>query len=361
MTTDLKSAEVEMNFLRAALSNHKGGSVSASSDGSAGQGDEIKKYSLAGDASARRYFRVEKGSETFVLMCWEPFRDEKNYPFLNIQKHFLKHDVHVPKVIAVDKEHGLVLLEDLGDLTLERKFWESQNPEYALSFYKEAIDELIKMHYPATADRESGCVAFDIDFNTQRLLWEMNYAREHLLEKFLQLKFNKLESALLEQQFTHICERLHQEPKFIAHRDYHSRNLMIKSGLMRVIDFQDARLGPVQYDLVSLLRDSYVNLDQEVAHKLINYYLEKRLQFIPEKVNRELFDLTFEIQSIQRCLKACGSFASFYNTRQDTRYLKYLTQTMARVKGSLLLFPEYRDLLTVLSERGVFDRDIAIL
>jgi aminoglycoside/choline kinase family phosphotransferase len=328
---------------------------------SLGQDSVIEKYSLAGDASSRRYLRISKNGESFVLMCWEPFENEESYPFLNVLRHFEKHGVNVPKVVAVSKEEGYVLLEDLGDLTLERKFWESQNPEYAIDFYKTAIDEIVKVHYLCTQDRLSKCVAFDIEFNTPRLLWEMNYAREHLLEKFLHLKLNQNEGAILEQQFTHICERLHREPKFIAHRDYHSRNLMIKTGRMRVIDFQDARLGPVQYDLVSLLRDSYVAIDEGVAQKLIDYYLDKRLEYVPEKINRELFDLTYEIQSIQRCLKACGSFASFFNARQDTRYLKYLPGTLKRVRAALLKFPEYRDMLTILTDQGVFDKDFSNL
>lgn len=319
---------------------------------------EIEVYQLAGDASARRYFRVIQNGETFVLMAWEPFGNEKDYPFLNVLHHFQKHQVHVPKVEAVSSQEGLVLLEDLGDLTLERKFWENLNPEWALDFYKASIDEIIKIHYACTQDKKSHCVAFQIEFNTQRLLWELNYAREHLLEKFLKFQFTDAESKILSDFFLRICERLHAEPKYIAHRDYHSRNLMIKGSQMRVIDFQDARLGPVQYDLVSLLRDSYVDLNDQTADTLLDYYLEKRKTFDPKPVNRQHFDTIYEVQTIQRCLKACGSFASFYNTRNDTRYLKYIRHTLARVRKSLKLFPEYEMLFQVLNDHGLFERDI---
>lgn len=320
---------------------------------------DLDVFSLAGDASARKYYRVNVGQDSYVLMSWEPFPDENTYPFLNVLNHFAKHKVHVPAVVATCKEEGFVLLEDLGDLTLERKFWENQNPAHALDFYKLAVDEVVKIHYPSTKDRSSSCVAFSIEFNTQRLLWEMNYAREHLLEKFLHLKFDDKEGALLSNRFTQICERLHQEPKYLAHRDYHSRNLMIKTGKIRVIDFQDARLGPVQYDLVSLFRDSYVNLKDELAAQLMNYYLDQRQQFKEPKVNRDRFNLIYDLQSIQRCLKACGSFASFFNARQDTRYLKYIRPTLLRVRQALLVFPEYRDLLDLLTDRGLFEKEIA--
>lgn len=318
-------------------------------------------FQLAGDASARKYFRVVVGDTSYVLMFWDPFEDEETYPFLNVLHHFAKHGVQVPKVISVSKTEGLVLLEDLGDLTLERKFWENQDPETAMGFYKQSIDEIVKIHYSATRDFSPKYSAFKIEFNVERLLWELNYAREHLLEKFLKVKISDGDGKLLTNSFTKICQRLHDEPKFIAHRDYHSRNLMIKNGRVRVIDFQDARLGAIQYDLVSLLRDSYVNMPDQMQTKLLDYYLAERekLGGLP-KVNRDHFDILFEVQSIQRCLKACGSFASFYNTRNDTRYLKYLKGTLVRVQRALDFFPEYKDLKNLLKTYGLFEKDLQL-
>src|ERR1017187_9145073 len=163
------------------------------------EGKTIEEFTLAGDASARKYFRMVVDEVTYVLMCWEPFSDVENYPFLNVLNHLSKHSGQVPKVIGMSPKEGLVLLEDLGDLTLERKFWESQNADDAFEYYKLAIDELSKIHYPCTKDHASKCVAFNIEFNTERLLWEMNHAREHLLEKFLQLRFDEHESLVLQK------------------------------------------------------------------------------------------------------------------------------------------------------------------
>lgn len=316
--------------------------------------DDFKVYQLAGDASSRKYFRVIKDQTSFVLMKWEPF-DEKNYPFLSVLNHFAKHKVHVPQVIAKDSAQGLVLLEDLGDLTLERKFWESQNQEGCLPFYKQAIDEIVKIHFPATLDK-TDCTAFKIQFDTEKLLWEMNYGKDNLIKGICKFEMNPKMDEELTQLFTEICERLHQEPKFIAHRDYHSRNLMIKFDEMRVIDFQDARLGPVQYDLVSLLRDSYVNMNDEMASLLINDYLEKAKPYLPKNFSRDHFDEIYEVQTIQRCFKACGSFSSFYQQRQDKRYLKYISHTLKRVLKSITEFPEYKLFADVLIDSGALDR-----
>ena len=316
--------------------------------------EPFKLFQLAGDASNRRYYRVLANDQTWVLMRWEPF-DPKNYPFLSVLNHFAENGVHVPKVVAQSPAEGLVLLEDLGDLTLERKFWESQNPEYSLPFYKQAIDEIIKIHFRASSDRKD-CTAFKVQFDVEKLLWEMNYGLENLIVGVCKHALSDSQRKEILGVFTQICERLHNEPKFIAHRDYHSRNLMIKFDRMYVIDFQDARMGPIQYDLVSLLRDSYVNMSDEMAKVLIEDYLAKAKAFLPKDFSRTRFDEIYEVQTIQRCFKACGSFASFYNQRQDRRYLKYISQTLRKVLKSLNQFPEYRMMNDLIIDSGALEK-----
>jgi aminoglycoside/choline kinase family phosphotransferase len=320
-------------------------------------------FQLAGDASARKYYRVVCHGESYVLMAWEPFKNDGSYPFLSVRDHFAKHGVAVPNVIGLAPDQGLVLLEDLGDLTLERKFWENQSQQACIPFYRQTIDELIKMHYPSTFDK-TDCTAFKMEFDVEKLLWEMHYGRDHLLVGLCQIKLGDLEKKELERAFMKICTTLHQEPKFIAHRDFHSRNVMLKLGKARIIDFQDARLGPVQYDLVSLLRDSYVNMDEPIAHELIGYYLDRRHEIkSPVKLDEpsiERFMRIYEIQTIQRCFKACGSFSSFFNLRSDTRYLKYIAPTLQTVKKSLAAFDDYRIFLDILVDNGVFDRKFEV-
>jgi len=316
--------------------------------------EDFKVFALAGDASNRRYYRVSHHQTTNVLMSWEPFQ-AKNYPFLSVLQHFHKHKVHVPEVVAMSESEGLMLLEDLGDLTLERKFWENQSSDYSMDFYRKSLDELIKIHFHSTADR-SDCTAFKLEFDTEKLLWEVNYGRKNLLEGMCKYEFSEKANQEITQAFTNLCERLHHEPKFIAHRDYHSRNLMIKFDEIRVIDFQDARLGAIQYDLVSLLRDSYVNIPDDMANELIEYYLAAAKPFLPANFSRAKFDEVYELQTIQRCFKACGSFSSFFNQREDTRYLKYISQTLMRVMKSLTNFPEYKVFSQILIDSGALEK-----
>ena len=141
----------------------------------------------------------------------------------------------------------------------------------------------------------------------------------------------------------------------MSHRDYHSRNLMIKLGEIKVIDFQDARLGPLQYDLVSLLNDSYVDLSNDSQKLLINYYKDNIQPHLNNNFSSDEFDNIYKLQTIQRCFKACGSFASLYMTREDRRYLKYINKTLKVVFNELIEVKEMDSLLKLLNDSNALN------
>lgn len=317
--------------------------------------DNFTSIKLAGDASARKYYRIIHGEKTWMLMSWEAF-DSVDYPFLSVQRHFLSCGVQVPEVIAIGEKLGVLLLEDLGDLTLERKFWEDIKPEASKDFYIKTLNELIKIHDKTTYS-ETKSTASVTKFDTAKFLWEMNYAKDNLLLGLLKLKLSDSTLNDLNSVFTHFCTELDKKPKVICHRDFHSRNVMIKRDQVYIIDFQDARLGPVQYDLVSLFKDSYVDMTDDFAASLMNYYLDNSIVKKSAQFSSEEFYKTYELQSLQRCFKACGSFASFMNMRQDRRYLKYLSPTLKKVLKSLAHFPEYSLLNTILLDAGAIEKN----
>lgn len=312
---------------------------------------------LAGDASTRKYYRIVFESQSRVLMSWDPFPDAKTYPFLNVLEHLARVDVRVPRAEAWSPELGVVLLEDLGDLTLERKFWENQNQQVAMPFYQQAVDELIKTHFLASKPVNPPSVCQQIEFDTAKFMWEMNYAREHFLEKVGGIRLSEREQKTLQDEFSVICTTLDQQPKFVCHRDYHSRNLMLKLGRIYVIDFQDARRGPLQYDLVSLVHDSYVSLNPESIAFIKNDYITKARATGPAGCIRADFEDIFKIQTIQRCFKACGSFSSFYNMRNDTRYLKYIKHTAQLVAQTLQEYGRAPLLTRCLTQHGLLEKD----
>jgi aminoglycoside/choline kinase family phosphotransferase len=309
---------------------------------------------LAGDASNRKYFRViAEKKKNFVLMAWEPFQPEK-YPFFSVIQHFKKHKVAVPEIIAFDEKLGLVLLEDLGDITLEQVFYNSKVQADYKVYYDQAIDELLKIHFDSTKDH-SPCIAFELDFDIEKLSWELNFTKTNLFEKLLNYRFSQVEANLYSDSIYQITKILHEQPKYIQHRDYHSRNLMIKDNRIKVIDFQDARMGAIQYDLVSLFKDSYVNFPAELE----NYYLKT---YFAEACNRgypitsyDEFLIIYNLQAVQRCLKACGSFASFYVIKNDTRYLKYLEPTLVKVQKTMSHFGEFSELAKLIEQTGAYN------
>ncbi len=154
---------------------------------------------------------------------------------------------------------------------------------------------------------------------------------------------------------------MHNEPKYVCHRDYHSRNVMIKLGRVCVIDFQDARRGPLQYDLVSLIHDSYVNLSPSSRDFILNDYISKAREYLPKNWDWNHFEEIFRLQTVQRCFKACGSFSSFYNARRDLRYLKYILPTINLVAQTLGSLPKYNEFLSVLKNEGLLEKNFEIL
>lgn len=304
-------------------------------------------FPLAGDASSRRYSRVRSGNESWVLMEWEPFEPE-NFSLLSVQKHFKKHHVLVPEIISYSGELGVMLYQDLGDVTLEQEFYKTRNPNGVLGYYRMAMDELLKIHLMASKDH-SPCVAFNFEFDVEKLSWEMNWTRKHLFEGLLNYQKRSSE---LEKEFVKLTTILHQKPKCIQHRDYHSRNVMVYQNKLHVIDFQDARLGLEQYDLVSLLRDAYVPIPAYMEKELLDYYLHRAKSDFGKEWNRDEFAYLYEVQSIQRLFKAVGSFASFYMLRNDRRYLKYIPGTIHRIKEGLEKLPEFKVLAAAMEESG---------
>lgn len=311
---------------------------------------DLKFQALAGDASSRRYVRIYNTHSSHILMIFPVKEKTMGENFLQIRELFETHEVHVPQLIGHDFSLGYILIEDLGDLTLERRFWENQDRLKALPFYIKSINELIKVHH-IPIDKGSSYPCFHVEFDTEKLLWEMNYMRKNLLQQFFQLNMSESFEKRLVSDFNSICSHLSALPQVVCHRDYHSRNIMLHKNETFVIDFQDARLGPKQYDLVSLLRDSYVSLPSEIEMELLKFYYDRTSDLYPE--SWEEFYHNYKIQILQRTLKACGSFSSFYNAKQDTRYLKYIQPTLKNVEALLKTLDGFEALKELFSSYNI--------
>ncbi|MBI2607021.1 MAG: phosphotransferase [Deltaproteobacteria bacterium] len=303
---------------------------------------------LPGDASSRRYYRIRVRGDSFVGMRVPPFQDVgEQLPFIQVQKHLHKLGVSVPQIFDIDARRGLILLSDLGDETLLKRLERVSKKRDQLIWFKRAIDLMLAMQISATRNT-TPIDAYGLYFDEEKLMWEVAFTFAHFYGGYLARNIPGKELKLLEAYFQWICKQLASREWYFTHRDYHSRNIMIAGSDLYMIDFQDARLGCSQYDLASLLRDSYYQLDDDVVYELVEYYLDRKEKIEGRRENRREYARVFDLMSIQRNFKAIGSFASFYMKRQDVRYLKFIGNTFENIRKNLLKFSELDELRCLL-------------
>ena len=316
---------------------------------------------LPGDASTRRYYRVEADAKSFILMKTDPFPNEGlGLPFVVLQKHLQQSGIDVPQVIDIEPSQGFMLLEDLGDVTLLRKLEDVASPAVEREIYERIIDSLVDLQVQCSpaAHPNLQLPAYGLRFDHEKLMWEMEFMIEHFYQGYLARDLLPADLRAMRDSLSEICTSLANEPTVFTHRDFHSRNIMVvptaaaphdtANDRYVMIDFQDGRLGPAQYDLASLLRDSYYQLEEAQIDGLLDYYRVRYESLTGTRLDRAHFTRMFDLMSVQRNLKAIGSFASFLVKRGNPGYLKYIGNTFENVRRTLLRYPEYAKLREVL-------------
>jgi aminoglycoside/choline kinase family phosphotransferase len=311
---------------------------------------------LVGDASTRRYHRVriaggDPASAVIMELPDEPLKSDEassgvatELPFLNVQRYLAAGGIPVPRVLRVDMRRGLLALEDLGDRTFESVVKDAPAAEQA-RHYRAAIDQIVAIQALGARGADPGCVAFSRRFDETLLRWELGHFREWYLEAERGVTLPAAESAAVEAAFDWLARTLAAEPVSLVHRDFQSRNLMMVEGsALRVIDFQDALLGTRAYDLVALLRDSYVALPPALIDELVGHFVA-RAGIADARAFRRLFVL----QALQRKLKDAGRFVFIDRVRKNPSFLRWIPTTIGYVREALAEAPdelsELRDVL----------------
>jgi aminoglycoside/choline kinase family phosphotransferase len=310
-------------------------------------------FKIPGDASTRSYYRVKSGGKSFIAMRMEDFSKQgEKLDFIEMQRHLKSAQVDVPEIIDLDPGRGYILLEDLGDVTLLRRLQEVANSEVERHLYEKVLDSLIRLQVHASPARKPADVgAYHLYFDHTKLMWEMQFTIEHFYELHLKRTIGPNDRKTMVDGLSGICTQLAAQPTVLSHRDFHSRNIMVSGERVVMIDFQDARLGPAQYDLVSVLKDSYYQLEETQIRALLNYYLKKYQEesgTTMSQTQKDEFNYYFDLMSVQRNFKAIGSFASFLNRRGNATYLKYIGNTFENIRRTLLKYPELSPLREVL-------------
>jgi aminoglycoside/choline kinase family phosphotransferase len=302
------------------------------------------------DASFRRYFRVslrhsltlsDSGARAATLIAMDaPPPREDCRPYVAVARLLSDAGVHAPEIVAADVEHGFLLLSDLGTETYLAALTEASAPV----LYRDASAALIRWQ---CASREDVLPVYD----EALLRRELDLFPDWYIERHLGQSLTRAQRTTLESAFARILAEALSQPRVFVHRDYHSRNLMLSAPNPGVLDFQDAVLGPVTYDLVSLLRDAYITWSEEQQLDwAIRYWEGAREASLPVGDDFAAFWRAFEWMGVQRQLKVLGIFARLYHRDGKAGYLPDMPRVMAYLRGACARYRELGPLLRLIDE-----------
>ncbi|WP_211243329.1 aminoglycoside phosphotransferase family protein [Chitiniphilus eburneus] len=275
------------------------------------------------DASVRHYWRARLPDRSVLVMDADPAQFDVA-PFLARQAELVAAGIRVPAVLAQDAAQGFVLLEDLGTQELTPLL---DGPAVARDWYLKAIDLLVRMQAGLAS---AHLPVFDAGFQRR----EMEICREWYVGVHLGCQLDERQLAVWERSLALIVARNTAQPMLFMHRDYHSRNLMVVGNELAVLDFQDAVHGPVAYDLMSLLRDAYIDWSEDFVLDLaIRYWERARAEGVPVHADFGDFYAAFEWQGLQRHLKVLGLFARLKHRDGKDRYLADIPRVFGYVRA----------------------------
>jgi aminoglycoside/choline kinase family phosphotransferase len=302
---------------------------------------------LTGDASDRKYYRIlPADGPSIVLALHTGPIDFASLPFANVGGLMQQIPLPVPRILGHSDGLGIVALQDLGDVTLQAHLGAASPAEHA-ALYRQAVALIEQLQRRGGELQSDGFLPYRIAFDVDKLTWELEFFAKHFVEGYRGSAFAPAERAALAGECASIVEELAGEPRVLCHRDYHSRNLMLKDGSLYIIDFQDARMGPDTYDLVSLLRDSYVDIGERELNELIAYFLALRPRGATEPAAE--FRRRFDLMALQRNLKALGTFGYQTITRRNTVYIQYIPRTLRYARMNLEKYPRFARLREILA------------
>ena len=309
--------------------------------------------SLTPDASTRNYFRIPWKNGKAVAAVYPEAFDPEFHPYLDVTRLFLESSIPVPEIYAVDGKCGVIIQEDLGDRQLFRVY--EAAPEDECDEYKERAVNLIAQIQKATeAAYEKHSIASRLAFDEAKLSWELDFFAEHYFGSLRSETLRHAEAAELKAELNDVSAELAARPRVLCHRDFHAANLMVDGNeRLRIVDHQDARMGPVTYDLVSFLLDRRPeppSLSELRAYRLL--LLEERRQLGLDALDPDEVAQEFRLMTIQRGLKAIGTFS--YQTAvcgRGANYEQFIQPTLCIVLQAADWLDRFPALRRMLRER----------
>lgn len=303
----------------------------------------FKIQQLTPDASTREYFRVFRDDSTMIACVYpEPF-SAKDQSYLDVTALFLKAGLPVAKILDFDEALGIILIEDMGD-TILRDVLVSTSSETREDLLDNAVELIARIQAVTEIAYATNSIASRLRFDEEKLLWELEFFREHYFTTYLKKPLSAYENASLRNEFIELSRELETNAMVLCHRDFHAANLMVgDDGHLRIIDHQDARIGSASYDLVSLLLDRVTEppSSEWLAHKR-RLFLSDRTALGLAPISEDDFAYEFRLQTIQRCLKAVGTFSFQSATRGKSYFEPFIIpmfEIVTRAVESLDRFP----------------------
>ena len=306
-------------------------------------------HDLAGDASTRRYLRLELSGPdtpaTAVVMVLADRAvsissdelaalpaDLAELPYVNVHRFLERIAAPIPQIHADHSDRGLLLLEDVGDTTL----WsvvENADDETVFRWYELAIAELVRFQMVGSREPDDACIAFHQCFDQRLFRWELDHFLEWGLLAHRDGPLPAADAAVFAHSFDALASELDAAPRALNHRDYHSWNLHVHDGRIRIIDFQDALLAPIPYDLATLLgdRDTPLVVRPEIESRLLTAYRKHWAEAGGEPLDATGFARIYDLCALQKALKVVGRFHYLHLVKGKAGYLRYLPSTVRRV------------------------------
>lgn len=297
---------------------------------------------LPHDASFRRYFRVQMAGQSWIAMDAPP-PQENCQPYVVIARTLRDLGLSAPAIVAEDISQGFLLLTDFGDAT----YLKTLTTQNADQLYGYALDALSILQ----ACREvPGAAILTFD---QAWMWrEWEWHKEWFLIKLLGLPLTTVEREL-DDHYRLLIQAIAEQPRVFVHRDYHSGNLMVLPDMVGILDFQDAFFGPITYDVVSLLRDCYIDWPEHHVNTWALSYRQRLMDAgaLPASVDAATFLRWFDWMGVQRHLKALMTFARKHVRDHQSHYLQHIPRTLRYLRAVTSRYPELACLHTFLTSQ----------
>ncbi len=300
-------------------------------------GSRYRFIPVAGDASTRQFYRVRGSRGTAILMVHPPPLDDLG-PFRSNHRVLKRIGAPIPPLIGRDDRSGIAIVGDLGNTTLQKHLLRARGARAGTArrrLYKQACDLIILLQCRGSRALRKTDFAARNALDRERFLIELDHFHRHFITGLCRLRPTAPDEALLRRFYADLAEECSGLSRVYCHRDFQSRNLMVHRGRLFMIDFQDARMGPYTYDAASLLRDSSLDLEDEMVSEMLEY-LARGLECGPEEFRRD-----FDLVALQRNIKDLETFGFMATERRQASYLDYIPRTIGSIRAALLRSRRY--------------------